>query len=85
MQIITPTKMKGQNKMKKRSKKYPCEDAFLTNPVASQTDRTGYAVVVPQTDSEAEAISDMFEKVPLTSHKEYDDKENEYHCFDDKR
>ena len=70
--------------MKKRLKKYPCEDAFLTNPVASQTDRTGFAVVVPQTDFEAEAVSDMFENIPLTSHKDFTHKEDEYHCEDKK-
>lgn len=68
--------------MNKKQKKYPCEDAFLTNPVASQTDRTGFAVVVPQTDAEAEAVSDMFDGIPLTSHKESSKKENKYHCSD---
>ena len=60
--------------MKKKPKKYPCEEAFLTNPVASNTDRTGFAVVVPQNDFEAESVSDMFENIPLTSHKEFTQK-----------
>lgn len=49
--------------------KYPSEDAFLTNPVASSTDRTGFAVTIPETTSQAKEISDMFGNIPLTSHK----------------
>ena len=74
---------KGIKIMKKKPKKYPCEEAFLTNPVASNTDRTGFAVVVPQNDFEAESVSDMFENIPLTSHKEFTQKEDEYHWKDE--
>lgn len=68
--------------MKRKNKKYPAEDAFLTNPVASPTDRTGFSVVVPQTDDEAREISNMFENIPLTSHKEFNPNEAHYHHFD---
>lgn len=60
---------KKKNTMKKEEFQH-CENAFLTNPVASATDRTGFAQVVPQTDSEAEEYSQMFENVPITSHKD---------------
>lgn len=59
---------KKQEKIMRR-KKYPCEDAFLTNPVASTTDRTGFAVTIPATTEQAKEISDMFGNIPLTSHK----------------
>ncbi len=67
---------------KNKKQKHPSEDAFLTNPVASPTDRTGFAVTVPQDDYEAENISDMFENLPLTSHKEDDKRAWEYHNKD---
>lgn len=54
----------------KKNKKYMCEDAFLTNPVASANDATGYAVTVPQNDTEAKELSDMQGGVPLSSHKD---------------
>lgn len=74
--------MRKIKSMKKRNKKYPAEDAFLTNPVASFTDRTGFAVTVPQSDDEARAVSDMFENIPLTSHKEFNPNETFYHNMD---
>lgn len=49
--------------------KHPSEDAFFTNPVASVTDRTGFAVTVPETELQAREISDMFGNIPLTSHR----------------
>ena len=52
-----------------KNKKHPSEDAFLTNPVASSTDRTGFAVTVPITSSQAEELSDMFGNIPVTQHK----------------
>lgn len=52
-----------------KTKKHPSEDAFLTNPVASTTDRTGFAVTIPATTEQAKEISDMFGNIPLTSHK----------------
>lgn len=54
----------------KEPKKYPCEDAFLKNPVVSANDATGYAVVIPQNDSEACALSNLLGGVPLQSHKD---------------
>ena len=38
-------------------------DAFMTNPPASATDFTGFAQRVPETASEADALTDMF-KLP---------------------
>ena len=52
--------------MKSKNKKYPCEDAFLTNPIASVNDRTGYGIKIPMSDQEADSLSDMFEDVPTT-------------------
>lgn len=52
-----------------KAKKHPSEDAFFTNPIASTTDRTGFAVTVPATTEQAKEISDMFGNIPLTSHK----------------
>ncbi len=49
--------------------KHPSEDAFLTNPVASAKDATGFAPTLPKTEFEAEQLSDMFYQVPVTSHK----------------
>ncbi|MBP3347434.1 MAG: hypothetical protein J6L92_01615 [Clostridia bacterium] len=48
---------------------HPSEKAFLTNPVASSTDRTGFAVTVPPTEDSARELSEMFGNIPLTSHK----------------
>lgn len=58
------TKLNNYNQSK--NKKYPCEDAFLTNPVASANDRTGYVRQVPLNVSEAESLSQMFEDIPVT-------------------
>ena len=52
--------------MKSRNKKYPCEDAFFTNPVASASDWTGYGVKIPMSEEEADSLSDMLENVPTT-------------------
>ena len=51
-----------------KSKKHPSEVAFLTNPVASATDRTGLAVTVPQAEHNAKALSDMFGDIPISEH-----------------
>ncbi len=56
---------KHTDNKQKKNKKYMCEDAFLTNKVASATDATGFAVRVPRTESEAEELSDMFNNVPV--------------------
>lgn len=59
----------GGDIMTDKSKKHPSEDAFLTNPVASVTDRTGYVAQVPFTNDEAENYSKMFENVPAEHSK----------------
>ena len=56
---------KSIDKKQKKNKKYMCEDAFLTNNVASSTDATGFAVTIPRTDEEAEGLSEMFNNVPV--------------------
>ena len=66
-----------------KSKKHPSEEAFLTNPVASATDRTGFAVTVPQTQFNAEELSDMFGDIPITQHLSTSDdgiKHDSKHC-----
>ena len=62
--------MLKKKKKEIKNTKMPCETAFLTNPVASFTDRTGFTPVVPETEEEAESYSELFEEVPVTSHKE---------------
>ena len=52
------------NKQKK-NKKYMCEDAFLTNRVASSSDATGFAVKIPRTEQEADELSEMFNNIPV--------------------
>ena len=49
------------------------EDAFLTTPVASDRDCTGYAVTVPMSDEEAESYESLF-RVPCTSSPEIKNK-----------
>ncbi len=44
------------------------EEAFLTNPVASVNDRTGYINTLPDTEEEAENFSDLL-NVPVTHSK----------------
>ena len=53
-------------KMRKNKAEHPSKDAFLTNPVASASEFTGYGVKMPLNEFEAESLSDMFEKVPTT-------------------
>ena len=36
-------------------------DAFMTNPIASATDATGFAQRIPETAAEAESLSEMFD------------------------
>ena len=45
------------------------EDAFLVNPVASTTDVTGYAPVIPISDSEAESYGELFDVPCIASKK----------------
>ncbi len=47
-------------------KEHPAKYAFLTTPVASATDRTGYGIRMPMDEEEAEELSDMFDEVPTT-------------------
>ena len=62
--------MEKKKKKAQKDVKMPCETAFLTNPVASFTDRTGFTPVVPETDAEAESYSELFDEVPVTAHKD---------------
>ena len=66
-----------------KSKKHPSEEAFLTNPVASATDRTGFAVTEPQTQFNSEELSDMLGDIPIAQHLSTSDdgiKHNSKHC-----
>ena len=47
-------------------REHPATDAFLTNPVASPQDRTGYGVSLPLDEDEADSLSDLFEQVPTS-------------------
>ena len=49
----------------KKSKKHPSEDAFLTNPIASANEYTGYGFNMPMSEDEADSLSEMFEDVPI--------------------
>ncbi len=48
----------------KNDKPHPSADAFLTNPVASVNEFTGYGAKLPLSEEEADSLSDMFEDVP---------------------
>ncbi len=48
----------------KNKKPHPSGDAFLTNPVASVNEFTGYGAKIPMSEEEADSLSDMFEDVP---------------------
>lgn len=48
----------------KNKKPHPSADAFLTNPVASVNEFTGYGAKLPLSEEEADSLSDMFEDVP---------------------
>lgn len=52
--------------MNENSREHPAKDAFLTNPVASAQDRTGYGVTLPLDEEEADSLSDLFEQVPTS-------------------
>ncbi len=41
------------------------EDAFLTNPIASNTDTTGYVPTLPEDDNKADNIEKMM-SVPVS-------------------
>lgn len=48
----------------KNKKPHPSGDAFLTNPVASANEFTGYGAKIPLCGEEADSLSDMFEDIP---------------------
>lgn len=55
-----------QKKDKNNVKKYPCENSFFTNPVASVNDATGYVPKIPDNTDEAENYEDLCQ-VPVSS------------------
>ena len=57
--------MSSHNK-KTQNKKYPCENAFLTNPVASANDVTGYVQRLPKSADVAENYAELCD-VPVSS------------------
>ena len=50
--------------MSKDKKEHPSAHAFLTNPVASANEFTGYGARMPMSDDEADSLSDMLSDVP---------------------
>ncbi|MBR3995849.1 MAG: hypothetical protein IKI97_11305 [Clostridia bacterium] len=54
----------NDKKNKEKKKEHPSAYAFLTNPVASVNEFTGYGTKLPLSDEEADSLSDMFEDVP---------------------
>ena len=62
--------MKPSNK-KSFNKKYPCENAFMTNPVASVNDVTGYVQKMPDNSDAAENYSMLFD-VPVSGAEDED-------------
>jgi len=48
----------------KSKKPHPSGDAFLTNPVASVNEFTGYGAKLPLSEDEADSLSEMFDDVP---------------------
>lgn len=63
--------------MNKKEKKYPCEDAFLTNPIASNQDTTGFVPTVPLDEDEAMAYKDI-RHVPVTHCKNIKEESKKY-------
>lgn len=49
---------------KKKKNNHPWKDAFLTNPVASASEFTGYGIKLPLSEDEADSLSEMLEDVP---------------------
>ncbi len=49
---------------KTNKKQQPWKDAFLTNPVASASEFTGYGIKLPLSKEEADSLSEMMEDVP---------------------
>lgn len=66
--------MKSQNK-KTFNQKYPCENAFITNPVASVNDVTGYVQRMPDDSDAAENYATLFD-VPVSG-DEYEDRKKQ--------
>lgn len=66
-QITYPAFAKGMEfTMDDKSiKKHPSEDAFLTNPIASNQDTTGFVPTIPQDEYEARSYKDI-RYVPVT-------------------
>ena len=62
--------MKPSNK-KPYNNKYPCENAFLTNPVASVNDVTGYVQRMPDNSDAAENYATLFD-VPVSGDEDDD-------------
>lgn len=55
--------MNEKNKTEKK-KEHPSARAFLTNPVASVNEFTGYGTKLPLSEEEADDLSEMFDDVP---------------------
>ena len=64
-----------KNDKKPNPKKHPSEYAFLSNPVASNQDATGYVPPIPQDEFEAESYSDLFDIPATPKFPEYEDYE----------
>ncbi|MBR5313799.1 MAG: hypothetical protein IKU45_00105, partial [Clostridia bacterium] len=56
---LFPQQNRKVNSMKNKNTKH-LEDAMFKNRIASSTDCTGYMVTLPESNEEAENISDMF-------------------------
>ncbi len=52
--------------MSKKNKNHPSKDAFLTNPVASVNEATGYVNTAVQTNYEANNLSKIQGNIPTT-------------------
>lgn len=65
-QNIIVIKPKGMIYMckNKNKKPHPSGNAFLTNPVASANEFTGYGAKMPLCEEEADELSEMFEDIP---------------------
>ena len=54
----------NETKKTDSKKEHPSAHAFLTNPVASVNEFTGYGSKLPLSEEEADSLSDMFDDVP---------------------
>ncbi len=64
--MISGKEAKAKRRLKMNDPYSHTKDAFMSNPVASANDCTGITQHIPETGSEAEAYTDIYD-VPVTA------------------